>query len=1395
MKVPNPFSPDPAPAGFGGGKVVPEHTSNPFSRLIFGWITPLLTVGFSRPLDKDDFWKLPPSDLASSVTDRVERNFYSRCSPEKRPLHLREELESVNEDLPDDDAKLEKGVIEDAEVSPTPLKRQPVYNESLFGALHQTFLQPLWIAGFLKLFADTLKTTTPLVTKVLLEWLTEAYYFHRMGELEREAAIQAGLLKRPRGVGFGIGLAVALFVMQEVASLMTNHYQQITMTTGLSIRTGIIGSIFRKCLRISGKGRAGHSVGQITTMISTDATRLDRFVGFAHILWTAPIQLAIGIGLLIGNLGYSALVGLAVLLLGFPLQIMIVKVMFKQRTKGVVFTDKRVRLTTEVLQGIRLLKYFAWEGFYMDQISILRRKEIRALKIMAVARSTLFSMMTFIPILASVLSFITYALTGHDLNVAVVFTCLQLFNIIRMPLVFLPFVLSALSDAIVALRRIGSFLTAEDLPKPYDIKEELKGIAIDAEGDFAWETVEDPNASEEGGKFGQSKKGSKKGGKKGSSPKNGGDVLPRHNNSDPEKAQSGDGAQDEKTETSSQEEKPFELKNLNLKIPKGAFIGIVGRVGSGKSSLLQALIGEMRKTKGHVVFGGTVAYAPQTPWIRNASLRQNVLFGMEDSEERFRNVARVSLARAAYSKSEIVLLDDPLSAVDAYVGKAILDDCLLKGPLADRTRILVTHSLHVLDKLDYIYVMDNGEVIEQGTYDELMANSAVFSKLIEEYGNADSDDEEDGENILGKETVKSRKSRKLSKDGKELELSEEESIEEDGPKKLRDEAALMQDEERNTGAVTWSIYKSYLKYAGGLYWGPWILVLLILSQAASVGNTLFLGFWTSRTIPGFHQGHYMGVYAGLGAAQAIITWGLTFSFTFACLTASLNLFITALNGVLRSPTSFFDTTPMGRVLSRLSKDQDTLDTEMSMVMFQFSNTLFSVFGTAGLIFYTFPYLGILFVPLIILYQLVSVYYRRTSVEAKRWDSVLRSILYAAYSESLTGLSTIRAYREQSRSIRDTENGLDMQNRAYYVTISIQRWLAVRLDFFANVLILGIGLFAAGFRNSVDPAKIGVVLTYALGITQFFSDMVSQFAQNEQNMNAVERILHYSELPSEGALHTPNDPAPSWPEKGVIRFENVKMAYREGLPLVLKGISFDIRAGEKIGIVGRTGAGKSSLLQALFRMVEVQGGKIEIDGVNTREIGLDTLRSRLALVPQDSVLFIGTLRENLDPQRLRTDAELISVLQRAWLLPRDGQSDPVAEAKFSLDASVGDEGSNFSAGEKQLLALCRALVKNSRVIVLDEATSSVDVETDAKLQRTIQTEFTTSTLLCIAHRLNTIAYYDRVMVMDEGRVAEFDTVLNLFDKEDSIFRSLCDEANLQRADILRIRSEHQETVDA
>ncbi|KZP34073.1 multidrug resistance-associated ABC transporter, partial [Athelia psychrophila] len=1410
----NPLHPPPAPPAFGANTTVPQRTAGPLSQLVFHWLGPFLKVGFSRPLEKDDLWHLPPDRQTAALSAEVEGNFYARCPPEQRPASYRAQTEAqdpksekegassadptnINADA--NEKEKEDGNANTTEKQkgkgkmgnrtpktfPKDAEGKTKYDSSLMHALHRTFFVDWWASGLLLFGSNILQTTSPLITKLLLSWLTDCYSYHQYAALSPAEQAQADdadfdlTLPLQRGIGYGIGLAFALFAMQEVSSLMDNHYFIKAMSTGLGVRTAVIGAITRKSLRLSGRARLEHSNGQITTMISTDSLRLDQFGQYAHHLWVGPIQIIIGIALLVDNLGPSALVGLAILIAGLPVQFLLVLTMVQQRSKGVKITDDRIRTTGEVLQGIRLVKSFAWEGFFTEEVNDLRTREIATIKKSVVARSALIAFVTFVPILAAVLSFITYALTGHDLNVAIIFSSLQYFNIIRTPLVLFPLVLAAMADALVALPRVGSFLTAEELPDAYTLDPDAQGnVGVEVDGDFVWEAAEAAVVKSKDDKPEAGKgKGKKAKGKGKDDP-----VLPVAV-TDGEKEE--DVVVEEKVQ---QEEKPFELKNLKMKVPKGAFVAIVGRVGSGKSSVLQGLIGEMRSTRGEVIFGGPAAYVPQTAWIRNSTLRENILFGQPDDEKRFRDViracslehdlemlpngdhteigekginlsgtcwlARVSLARAAYSRSDVVLMDDSLSAVDAYVGKAILDNCIINGPLADRTRILVTHTLHVLDQTDYIYVMDDGAIKEEGTYAELMNNSVIFSRLMDEYGNLEQEKE------IGPKAAK------------------EDAIEKAVDSK-KVETDLMTAEERETGAVSWSVYAKYLRFAGGLFWAPIILLLLILTQVAQVGNTLFLGYWTAQSIPGFVQGDYMAVYASLGVASAVFAFLLSFAFAYASLSASLSLFKAALAAVLRSPIAFFDTTPIGRILSRLSKDQDTLDNDISMTLYAFLSMFSSVLGTVGLVFYTFPYLGILFVPLTFIYWIAANYYRRTSVETKRLDSLMRSTLYGSLSETLTGLATIRAYKSQDESIRKADYGQDLENRAYYMTIAIQRWLSVRLDFCGNILILGIVLFAAGFRNTVSPSKIGVVLSYTLSITQTFSTMVTQYAQNEQNFNSVERVLVYTELPPDGEVTTPNDPPSSWPEKGAIKFNDVKLAYREGLPLILKGTTFEVSPGEK-----------SSLIQGLFRMVELQSGTIEIDGRNIRDMGLDVLRHRLALVPQDSVLFRGSLRNNLDPQGTRTDSELILALQRVWLLPRDGSVDPAAEAKFSLDSTVGDDGSNYSAGEKQLLALCRALVKNSRIIVLDEATSSVDVETDAKLQKTIQAEFASSTLLCIAHRLNTVAYYDRVLVMDRGEVAEFDTVLNLFDNQQSIFRSLCDEAGLSRQDILRIRQESQ-----
>ncbi|KAF8580407.1 multidrug resistance-associated ABC transporter [Ramaria rubella] len=1395
----NPFAklwrPEPAPPGFAAGDVEsPEHKASSVSRLLFDWLWPILWVGYTRPLEVDDLWALPETRRAHYMADRLGHQFYSRCPQNLRPaprLWKNKAMfiggkrnNGVNVDSDQDGQfNLEKeassgGIKSLPSPAPSatvasfvtkylklrsrwlrnPFKRTskdaagagdvkpPTLDHSriLFCALHSTLLWRWWLAGLLKFIGDTLQTTLPLVNKALLAWLTESFIFSQTVPVPGQAP--------PRGIAYGIGLAIAVFGMQEVSSMATNQYQILTMTNGMTIRAGVnslslicktgtnclqvISLIFRKSLRLSGKARLKHSSGQIATLISTDATRIDLASMMIH---------------------NSSLVGLGVLLIGFPLQALMVRTMFEQRKKGVKITDQRMRMTTEVLQGIRLIKLYAWEMFYAEKIGALREAEVRCIRTGALARAALISLVAAIPIVASILSFITYALTGHSLNPAIIFSSLQFINSIRTPLTYIPFVFSSCSDAYVALGRIGLFLTADELAEPNTVRPE-SNYAVEVDGDFVWEAGMVDIGNQSGSSAG--KKDKYKNGQKNQN----GSAKP----SDVPTAADLPSQEEQEAEARKLEDKPFELQSVKIRVPKHSFVAIVGRVGSGKSSLLQAMIGEMRKKRGEIVFGGDVAYVPQTPWIMNATLKDNVLFGREADEEKFQEImkacsltqdlemlphgAMTEIGEKAYAESDVVLLDDPLSAVDAHVGKDLLEQCLLQGPFAGKTRILVTHALHVLRHTDYMYVMENGIIAEEGTYQDLINNGHAFSRLVDDFGSR----EEELEEIDVLETLD-----EATKPKAELQ---------DGD----DRPALMQREERNTGQVELVTYTKYLIAAGGLFWAPFLVALVALTQATEVGNNLFLGFWTAEIIPGFRQGEYIAVYAILGVAQAMFSFADSFALSLSGLRASLNLFKKALRGVLRSPISFYDTTPIGRILSRLSKDQDVLDNQLSNALYQLLLTLSAVVGAVALVFYTFPLLGIIFAPLFVLYWACATFYRRSSVEAKRLDSLLRSALYASYSETLTGLSTVRAYGAQARFIANSEKALDVENRAYYTTIAIQRWLGVRLDLLDNILIFGIALFAVGFRTTVDPSKIGVVLSYTLD-----TQMVTIFAQTEQNMNAVERVIVYAELPSEAALATLKDPPPSWPSKGSISFTNVELAYREGLPLVLKDVSFEIKAGEKVGIVGRTGAGKSSLLQALFRIVELQKGSIIIDAVDCRTIGLDILRRQLVVIPQDAVLF--------DPQRSRTDAELISALRRVWLLPQVGVVNPIAEAKFSLDSLVGDEGSNFSAGERQLVALCRALVKDSKVIVLDEATSNVDVETDSTLQHTIQTEFSSSSLLCIAHRLNTIVYYDRVLVMDAGRVAEFDTPLSLFDRPDSIFRSLCDEANLSRQDIVKIRS--------
>ena len=592
-------------------------------------------------------------------------------------------------------------------------------------------------------------------------------------------------------------------------------------------------------------------------------------------------------------------------------------------------------------------------------------------------------------------------------------------------------------------------------------------------------------------------------------------------------------------------------------------------------------------------------------------------------------------------------------------------------------------------------------------------------------------------------------------------------------------AALMQQEERAVKSVSWGVYAAYIRSSGTMLNGPLVVFLLVISQCANVATSLWLSFWTSNKF-GYAEGQYIAVYAALGVIQAALMFAFSISLSIFGTTASRRMLQRAMTRVLRAPMSFFDTTPLGRITNRFSKDVDIMDNNLTDAIRMFFFTLAMVVSIFILIIVYFHYFAIALGPLFLMFLFSAAYYRASAREIKRHEAVLRSVVFSRFSEAVSGTASIRAYGLQEYFVRGIRESIDGMNSAYYLTFANQRWLSVRLDCIGNLLVFTTGILVVTSRFNVSPSIAGLVLAYILSIVQMIQFSVRQLAEVENAMNATERIHYYgTELDEEAPLHLAQVSS-SWPEKGEIVFDDVQMRYREGLPLVLQGLNMKVSGGERIGVVGRTGAGKSSIMSALFRLVELSAGRISIDGVNIATVGLHDLRSRLAIIPQDPTLFRGTIRSNLDPFNEHTDLELWSALRQSDLIEANANFEDKTHGRIHLDGNVEEEGLNYSLGQRQLMALARALVRGSQIIVCDEATSSVDMETDQKIQKTIATGFKGKTLLCIAHRLKTIISYDRICVMDQGGIAELDTPLKLWEKG-GIFKSMCDRSGIRRED--------------
>mmetsp|Transcript_11549 Transcript_11549/g.40382 ORF Transcript_11549/g.40382 Transcript_11549/m.40382 type:complete len:1626 (-) Transcript_11549:176-5053(-) len=955
------------------------------------------------------------------------------------------------------------------------------------------------------------------------------------------------------------------------------------------------------------------------------------------------------------------------------------------------------------------------------------------------------------------------------------------------------------------------------------------------------------------------------------------------------------------------------IRNMTFKVGAGELVAVVGPVGVGKSALCSAILGELHREEGRVATRGTVAYVAQTAWILNATVKHNILFGSPYDRRRYRRTVRacqleadlrvlpngdeteigerginlsggqkqrIALARAMYADTDIYIFDDPLSALDAEVGNAVFTQ-VITGKLRDKTRLFVTNQLHLLRDCDRIVVLKQEEdgsaaISEIGTLDELLASGLDFAALIESFSGekardpaeATTDAADGGAAAAdgglvddlgsGDEDATSPRARAGSTPSASVSpRAKSRTLSVTGE---RDGKDLMEAEERRTGAVRFHVWWSYLR-VGGLAFAMLTLLLYTITQIAGLYSSLWVAFWADDAAYIEHPVEYwMGGYAILAGVLGLMAYMRAYLLVWLGIKSSVRLHDSLVKRVLRAPMSFFDTTPVGRVLSRFSKDMDAIDTLLPQNLQWMVLMFFLVIGSLAGIVFEAPWFAVAVVPAIFLYSRILRYYRNVSRELKRLDSISRSPVYAHFSETLGGLSTIRAFGQTVRFTKQHYLGVDKNHTAFFINLGASRWLSMRMELLGQLVVLLASMLCAQstLAGNISAAEAGFAISLAMSLTDLLNWSVRTFVETENQMNSVERVLHSIEqTPQEAPPTTDADAAlpADWPSAGEIVFDKVKMRYREGTPLVLKSVSFTVHAGEKVGVVGRTGSGKSSLLLTLYRIVEVESGSVSLDGHDCANLGLTTLRRNLAIIPQDPVLFSGTVRDNLDPFKQYNDADVWEALLKVGLRssvvaqatsaeahgaaksPTEGAAKAKAAAaaaaaavgaaegkegeeqteeerealrrarehaaslagdelaQFGLSAPVSEFGANFSVGERQLICLARVMLRKTRVLLLDEATSSVDYETDQRIQRILRESFATCTVITIAHRLQTIADSDRIIVMEDGKVAEFAPPHELLSGDGhltSLVRELGPAAEARLRDIARAAYERRNT---